>query len=205
MSEPPDLRELVGEDVPVPELERLAEVDAVLRRTPGPPELPPGLTARILAIPERGNGGRRWRLAAAVAIAAAIAGAAFGIGLWAAGGKPAQLAVEESVVLHPTAAAPQNASMVIDVLPADAAGNWRMAADVSGLPRLPEGGYYEVGLTRGGKVEATCGRFVVAPDGTAHGVWLNAPYEFGHFERWVVTAHVPGKPDSPWLLDGPVV
>jgi hypothetical protein len=201
VSGPPDLRELVGDDVPGPELERLARIDAALRRTPAPPELPPGLTARVLAIPDRGHG--RVRLLAAIALAAAIAGAAFGIGLWAAGGEPNQ-AVAERLVLHSTTAAPANAEMVIDILPADEAGNWRMAADVKGLRPLPAGGYYEVGLTQGGKVVATCGRFVVDATGAAHHVWLNAPYDFDKYDRWVVTAHVPGTPASPWVLDGPV-
>ncbi len=204
MNEPPDLRELVGDDLPGPELERLARIDAALRRTPAPPELPPGLTARVLAIPDRGRSHGRGRLLATIALAAAIAGAAFGIGLWAAGGEPNQ-AVAERLVLHPTTAAPANAEMVIDILPADEAGNWRMAADVTGLRPLPEGGYYEVGLTQHGKVVATCGRFVVDATGAAHRVWLNAPYDFDEYERWVVTAHVPGTTASPPVLDGPVV
>ena len=37
MTEPPDLRELVGDDVPEQELARLRQVDALLRATPSPP------------------------------------------------------------------------------------------------------------------------------------------------------------------------
>ena len=95
--------------------------------------------------------------------------------------------------------------MVIAVLAIDEAGNWPMAADVSGLPPLPAGAFYEVWLTRGEDLAMSCGRFVVGKDGTAADVWLNAPYKLRGYERWVVIAQLPGKPPSEHMLDGPVV
>lgn len=204
MSDPRDIHELVGDDVPAPELEHLRRADEALRTTPAPPELSETLTAAVLAIPgaaPRRLGGAR--VLAGLAIAACIAGAAFGIGLWAGG--TANEPMADQITLNATPYAPPEAKMVIAVLPIDSAGNWRMAADVKGLPRLAEGGYYEVWLTRGEELAASCGRFVVAENGTASDVWLNAPYKFKNFARWVVVAQLPGKPPSEHMLDGPVV
>ena len=80
---PPDLRELVGDDVPADELERLGRVHELLMRAGPPPELPgelaeapePGGTVALL--PKR-----HWRPLAA--LAAALALAAFGVGWLAA-------------------------------------------------------------------------------------------------------------------------
>lgn len=205
MTESRDLRDLVGDDVGGEELERLAVADDALRSTPAPPQIPESLTAAVLAIPggSKSSFGRR-RVLAGLALAACIAGAAFGIGFWTGDRTPAGPATEQ-ITLNATQAAPAEAEMVINVLPVDAAGNWPMAADVTGLPPLPPGGYYEVWLTRGDKLAESCGRFVVGEDGRAKDVWLNAPYKLKGFDRWVVTANLPGQPPSEWLLDGPVV
>jgi hypothetical protein len=199
-----DLRDLLGDDVPEQELARLREADRALRATPPPPEVPESLTAAVLAIPGRAGGSRR-RFLAGLAAAAAIAGAAFGVGLWAGGGGGEGPPVTEQIVLDATPDAPREARMVIDVLPRDTAGNWAMAADVEGLPPLPEGGYYEVWMTKRGELHSSCGRFVVDEQGRASDVWLNAPYALKGYDRWVVVAVLPGKSPSAWLLDGPVV
>jgi hypothetical protein len=199
-----DLRELLGEDVSTPELERLQRAHDALRATPAPPEIPDSLTTRALAIPEEGRSGfHRRRILQGLAVAAVIAGAAFGIGFWAGGGDSG-FPVAEVITLSPTEAGPADAKMVIDMRPRDDAGNWRMAADVTGLPPLPAGGYYEVWLTQGTDVVESCGRFVVNEQGSAERVWLNAPYPLKEYDRWVVSAHVPGEQESGWLLDGPV-
>jgi hypothetical protein len=196
-----DLRSLLGDDVPEPELERLREADAALRSIDAAPEVPASLTAAVLAIP--GTRRSRGRLAAAIAAAAALAGAAFGIGVWV-GGTDEEPVLAGSVTLEATADAPPDARMVIDVLPVDDAGNWAMAADVSGLPALPPESFYEVWMTKGGELAASCGRFVVDEEGVAQDVWLNAPYDFEGYDRWVVVAVLRGQPPSAWLLDGPV-
>ena len=94
--------------------------------------------------------------------------------------------------------------MTMDVFPKDQAGNWAILADVGGLPPLPDGGYYEVWMTKNDELASPCGRFVVDGTGAAQGFWLNAPYEFEEYDRWVVVAVLPGQAPSRWLLDGPV-
>jgi len=198
-----DLRELVGADVPQDELELLADADAALRATPAPPEESETLAKRVLAIPgQRSRGGDRRRALAGLAIAAGFAGAAFGIGLWAGGnGGPAFV---EEVTLAATASAPEAAEMTLSVRERDDAGNWNMSGDVRGLPPLPDDHYYEVWLTKGDELAESCGRFAVDEDGRADNVWLNAPYRFSEFDRWVAVEVGPDGTTSDWLLDGPV-
>lgn len=202
MTEPRELREIVGDDVPAAELQRLAEIDAVLRATPAPPTVPESLTAAVLALPgKRGPAGRR-RLVGGLALAAALAGATFGLGVWV-GGEPGPSATE-SLTLSATPNGPPGARMTLHLLPVDSAGNWAMAADVSGLPALSGDGYYEVWMTRHGALAVSCGRFVTDATGAAKDVWLNAPYDFEDYDRWVVVAVMPGGRPSSILLDGPV-
>jgi hypothetical protein len=201
MTEGPDIRDLVGSDVPEPELERLRRADERLRSTDPPPELPESLTAAVLAIPER-RPSRRLRVAIGVAAAALLAAATFGVGVWVSSDE--QTPIAEEITLNATAEAPREAWMTMKVLPEDPAGNWAILADVGGLPPLPEGGYYEVWMTKHDELTSACGRFVVDGNGEAHDVWLNAPYQFAGYDRWVVVAVLPGQPPSRWLLDGPV-
>lgn len=202
---PDDLRELVGADVPRNELAQLAEADAALRATPAPAEASETLAKRVLAVPgDRRRGGNRRRALAGLAIAAAVAGAAFGIGLWAGGNGGGPDFVEE-VTLAATANAPEAAEMTLSVLELDDAGNWRMSGDVRELPPLPDDHYYEIWLTKGDELAELCGRFVVDEGGRADNVWLNAPYKFSEFDRWVVVSVSPDGSTSDWLLDGPVV
>jgi hypothetical protein len=203
VSDRSDLDALVGGDVPEPELSELRRVDELLRATPPPPEVPGSLTAAVLAIPGRRPFSQRRRLLAGVALAAALAAATFGIGTWVGGGSEGFQPVEK-ITLSATTQAP-GAGMEIAVFPVDGAGNWPMLGDAWGLEPLGAGGYYEVWLTRDGKPVASCGKFVVDAAGVAHEVWLNAPYKLKGFDRWVVTAHVPGRGESEPLLDGPVV
>ncbi len=203
MNDRPDLRDLVADDVPEAERERLRAAHEALRSVPAPPEVPDSLTERILAIPRERSASRRRRLVGALALAAAIAGAAFGIGFWA-GDSQDGLPVAEVLTLNATPSGPSGTRMVIEVLPVDRAGNWAMLGDVQGLPPLPEGGVYEVWMTKGTTLAARCGRFVVDEHGEARNVWLNAPYPLTEYDRWVVVAVMPGEPPSGWLLDGPV-
>jgi hypothetical protein len=96
--------------------------------------------------------------------------------------------------LHATAAAPQ-AQAALSVGASDKAGNWPMHLVASGLPRLPENGYYAVFLTRNGKPVAPCGSFIV--HGGNADAYLNAPYRL-RGAGWVVTLqhhgdHTPGR------------
>ena len=183
--EPPDLRELVGDDVPSAELERLRRVDRLLRQAGPPPDLPGEFaeapaTGALALFPVRS-----WRTVAA--LAAALALVAFGAG-WLAGanqdsGSSAFGAVDFSVPMHGTPAAP-NAVASLAVHERDESGNWPMAMTVRGLPKLGKGELYELWLTKAGKLAVSCGTFV-AEGNTV--VPLNAPYRLRRYDGWVVT------------------
>jgi anti-sigma-K factor RskA len=194
MSGPPDFRELVGEDVPAAERERLRRVHDLLVAAGPPPELSPALerapgTADTVSfLPRRRRG-------AALLLAAALAAAVFGGGFLAGavthdGGTNSAAIV---VSMHGTGSAP-NALASIQLDDVDSAGNWPMRFTVQGLPRLPRGGYYELYLTRHGRIAASCGTFNVRGGKTT--VTLNAPYKLKSFDGWVVTRHLPGRPEE---------
>lgn len=203
MSDRPDLHDLVGDDLPGAELDRLRGAHEALRETPPPPDVPASLDAAVLAIPGRTRGASRGRLLVAVAAAAAVAAATFGLGTWL-GGSSDEVALAETATLAATPAAPSQAGMVLHVLPKDEAGNWPMTADVTGLTPLPQGAYYELWLTKNGELAVSCGRFLVDEYGSATNVWLNGPYRFRDYDRWVVVSWSPSEGTSGWLLDGPV-
>ena len=128
-------------------------------------------------------------------LAAALAAAAFGGGFLAGavshgGGTKSAVAV---IPMHGTPAAP-NALASISLEDVDKAGNWPMRFTVQGLPKLPRGGYYELYLTRHGRIAAACGTFNVHGGQTT--VRLNAPYKLKGFDGWVVTRHLPGRPEE---------
>lgn len=183
---PPDLRELVGDDVPAEELERLGRVHELLVRAGPPPELPgelaepPEPDSTVALLPRR-----HWRPLAA--LAAALALAAFGAGWLAASARDSgggeTFAIDFRVPLQGTPAAPK-AVASLAVGERDEAGNWPMAMTVRGLPELPEGRHYELWLTRDGKIAAYCGRFRTEANTVAY---LNAPYRLRSYDGWVVT------------------
>ena len=192
-SRPPDFHDLVGEDLPAAERERLGGVHDLLVAAGPPPELSPALerapsvggTVRFL--PRRRRG-------ALLLLAAALAAAAFGGGFLTGavtrgGGAKSAVAV---IPMHGTRAAP-NALASISLQDVDEAGNWPMRFTVQGLPKLSRGGYYELYLTRHGRIAAACGTFNVHGGRTT--VSLNAPYKLRGFDGWVVTRHLPGRPD----------
>ena len=41
-------------------------------------------------------------------------------------------------------------------------------------------------MTKDDELASPCGRFVVDAKGRAQDFWLNAPYEFEGYDRWVV-------------------
>ena len=82
----------------------------------------------------------------------------------------------------------RGASASIEVLPQDAEedGNWPMRVLVRGLePSKDRTDYYELWLTKDGKLADSCGRFLVHPGLTT--VMLTVPYGFRHYDGWVVT------------------
>ncbi len=90
------------------------------------------------------------------------------------------------------------ASAELDVGEPDADGNVPLEMRVRGLPRLPQGGWYDLLLSKGGRPTVSCGTFNAGPGTTT--VRLNVGYALrewrdeGRYDGWVVTSHVPGKP-----------
>ena len=201
MKEPPDLGDLVGDDLPPEELERLARVDALLRAVPAPPaEVPQSLTGTVLRTASATPLWTRRRLAGAVAFAAALAALFFGIGAWTTGGG---FDARATVAMQATEKAAGASGLIRLGGRDDASGNWEMEIVVSGLPTLPEGGYYVLWLAKDGKYAGTCGTFNVGGKTTT--VRLTASYVLSEYDEWVVTAWVPGRDNekAPWLLTAP--
>jgi len=189
---PPDFDELVGEDLAADERARLRGVHDLLVAAGPPAELspaiegPPSVGGAVHLLPRRRRG-------AVLLLAAALAAAVFGGGFLtgAVTHRGASKSATHVIAMHGTAAAP-NALASIALLTADKAGNWPMRFTVQGLPKLPRGGYYELYVTKDGRITASCGVFNVHGGRTV--VSLNAPYTEG-FNGWIVTKHLPGRPE----------
>lgn len=172
-----DLRDLVGEDDLDPaERARLERVHAMLERAGRPPELPPALehapeppAARVIPFPTR------YRFTA-IAAAALLAVALFGLGYLAGGG------ADDSPVRTVVMTGAGDARAELDLFEKDDAGNWPMELRAEGL----EKGTYELLLTRSGQLAESCGLFAVSDEGTTT-VPLNAPFVLKGIDGWVVT------------------
>jgi hypothetical protein len=196
MSEPPDFRELVGNDLPAEERQRLEHVHDLLVAAGPPPELPPSLAEPGASEGPQTFSSRR-RVGTVLALAAAIALVAF-LGGYLAAYFRTGFHGNYAVRMHGTPKAP-NALAVIRVGDRDASGNVPLQLEVRGLKPLPRGGYYEMYLTRHHRPAATCGTFRINSSKVT--VRLNAPYRFKEFDGWVVTEHLPGGPEhGPTLL-----
>jgi hypothetical protein len=197
VSQPPDFRELVGEDVPEEERARLERVHDLLVAAGPPPELPPSLAepsteppgAVVPFLPRR-------RIGAAIGLAAAVGLVAF-VGGFIAGRTGDQFTEQFSVPMRATPLA-QGASGTIQVGKLDESGNWPLKLVVRGLKPLPRGSVYEMYLTRRGRPAATCGTFAIRrPTAT---VRLNAPYNLRTYDGWVVTREAAGSTTHPVVL-----
>ncbi len=194
MREPPDLRDLVGHELPPEKLEELRGVDATLRRVPAPPhEVPATLTAAVAEVPLAGRGAHhRRRVALALAFATVLAAAAFGIGHWAG----SSFGTEYTVEMAPTASAP-GAEAAVHVGERDErSGNVELLVDVSGLPELDDDGNYALWLERNGEWAATCGYFAVGEETTS--VRMTVSYDFRDFDAWMISEA--DREDAPPLL-----
>jgi hypothetical protein len=200
MSEPHDLRDLVGEDAGAEELETLRAVDALLRTVPPPPpEIPASLTRAVLE-PRVIRFSTRRRAAVAIALAAALAALSFAVGRWTDDGS---FDTQAAVVMESTAEAP-GAAAVIRLGKKDASGNWTIELEAAGLPKLPRGDSYVLWLAKNGKYAATCGYFQLRDHAAT--VQMNGAYRLTDYDTWVITAHSSRDPDAPtpWLLKAPI-
>jgi hypothetical protein len=193
--EPPDLRELVGSDLPPEELEQLRRVDGLLRSVPPPPhDVPATLTQAVAEVPLAGRRHPRRRVAVALAFAAALAAAAFGVGHWTGSSFDAAYSVD----LTPTASAP-GASAVVQVGERDEdSGNVELLMDVSGLPKLAADETYALWLERDGEWVATCGYFAVGEGETS--VRMTVSYDFRDFDAWVISGGDRREEQPPLLV-----
>jgi hypothetical protein len=172
--------DLVGDVDDPAERERLRRLHELLLSVEPPPALvPPLRRAR-----------RRYPLAL---LAAALTAAAFGGGylLGDRGGDPETV----RTIAMTGVGEERDASATIELLAADAAGNWPMRVRVRGLERNRPGfDYYELWLTKDGKALGSCGRFKVRSGVTD--VTLSVPYPLAGYDGWVVTR---GRSPQPLL------
>jgi hypothetical protein len=201
MTRTPDFEELVGTDLAREERERLEHVHDLLVIAGPPAELAPHLEGGpTLAMTLGGQRNRHvarrvMLLAAAIMVVLLVFLGGYVTGNKGGGG----LSGGHTLKLVGTAQAPK-ALASLHVASKDAAGNWPMTISATGLAKLPAHGYYEVYLTRNGKIWAPCGTFRVASATSAVSVELNAPYDLRRGDGWVVTKQLPGHREA-----GPVV
>jgi hypothetical protein len=177
--------ELVGEIEDPQERERLRRVHTLLLSVDPPPEVsaalqvPPPAAEPVQLLPRR----RRTALAL---LAAALAAAVFGAG-WLASARSDDVQAVRVISMAGTAQA-RGATASIELLPQDESGNWPMNVRIRGLtPSKDRSDYYEMWLTKGGKIADPCGRFTVHTGQTK--VMLSVPYGLRSYDGWVVTRH----------------
>jgi hypothetical protein len=201
MTRTPDFEDLIDIDLGHEERERLQHVHDLLVTAGPPPELTPQMErgptlAMTLGGPSRRRIERRVALLAAAVLVLVVA---FLGGYLAGHGNAGSLASAHTLKLVGTAQAPRAQAALI-VQEADPAGNLPMTLSATGLPKLPPHGYYEVFLTRNGKIFAPCGGFFVKNPNAAVSVQLNAPYDLHRGDGWVITKQLPGHREA-----GPIV
>jgi hypothetical protein len=192
----PDFDELVGADVPPAERERLRNAHDLLVHAGPPPELSPALDpvpwpdealAPIGLQRRRPDRKRSWLVVGSAAAAIALVAYVIGHGV---GSNSSSFQVLATKHMHGTTIAPR-ASATIEVGGRGMDGNWPMLVDVINLPPAPDGGYYQLWLSRNRKPVSLCGSF-----NTRHGfetiVRLSAAYSFKRVNGWIVTREGPG-------------
>ena len=191
MTRPPDLRDLIGDEGGLDE--RLVRVHELLVEAGPPPDAvpqAPQVAGRVRrARPRR----RRW---AQLALAAALASVALAVG-FVAGSRGDGFDAVRTISMHGVSPV-ADATAELAFGEPDEDGNIALEMDVTRLPQLPQGGWYELYLSKNGVIGASCGTFVVGGGETS--VRLSVGYDLGawrdadRFDGWVVTAHVPGQP-----------
>lgn len=189
----PDFDELIGDEVPAEERDRLRRTHELLVQAGPPPELSPDLESvpwpEESQLPLTKPLHRRPVLLAAAVLT--LVGIGFVVGQATAPNSSSSLQSERTIRLAGTQLDP-NATAKLELGKGDANGNWPMVLHVNGLNTLPRGGYYDLYLTKGGKPVVLCGTFNVA--GRQAVIRMSAAYDLSHFDRngWVVTRQLPG-------------
>jgi hypothetical protein len=197
MSKRPDFDDLVGRDVSPAERERLHRAHELLVAAGPPPELSPELEAvpwpddalQPLFGRRKEKRGRRPVLLAAALATAIFVG--FLLGQATSTDNSSSISATKTVEMHGTALA-QNALATLKLGKVDPAGNWPMVLHVSGLPKLQNGGYYALYLTKGGRPLVSCGTINVSG---ATSVRMSAAYALEHFDKngWVIVRQTPAN------------
>jgi hypothetical protein len=171
------------------ERDRLRRMHELLLRVSPPPEVPSDLREAPAAepvrlLPQR----RRYTLAL---IAAALIAIAFGSG-FLLGGHSDDVSVFRNVSMAGVGEG-LGGFASIEIRDQDEAGNWPMVVRVRGLEESTgRDDYYELWLTKGGKLADSCGRFILQ-DGVTE-VILTVPYGFKSYDGWVLTRHGSEEP-----------
>jgi hypothetical protein len=194
---PPDFDDLIGGDVPPSELDRLRRVHDLLVAAGPPPELSPELESvqwpeealAPLGLTRRTATSRKHSRLLLAAAFVTVAAVAFLVGQ-ATSTNSNSIDVRQVVKLRGTAL-DNDALATLELGHRDQQGNWPMILHATGLQALPEGGYYNLFLTRNGKPLALCGSFSVKRGEVT--VRFTAGYDLSHFDRdgWVVTRQIP--------------
>ncbi len=195
MTRAPDFDDLVGRDMPDEERARLLRAHQLLIEAGPPPELSPELDSATwleesqmpLLRPKR-----RRPLLIAAALATAIV---IGFVLGQSTSPSSSTSSTVRVVKLAGTKFDRDARASLELGKADASGNWPMLLHARGLQQLPEGGYYDLYLTKGGKPVVLCGTFNVK--GREIIVHFSAAYDLNHFDKdgWVITRQLPGNHD----------
>ena len=197
MSEPPGLRDLVGDDVPEEELAELARVDALLRSVPRRhPRCPRTLTesdhgAPLLAWRPR-------RLAIAVGIAAALAALSFGVGSWLSGGD--DFDARGTIPMQATDNA-QRPRALIRLGPPQGGGTWELELETKEPPEASRRGLLRP-LALEGRGVCRHLRHLRGRLREDDQYRMNAPYRLADYDAWVVTAVLPGPERETLILPG---
>lgn len=201
MTQPPDFRELVGDEGTPEELAAMRRAHELLLAAGPPPELSPRLAEPPRAPGVERRRTHRWRTRAAFGLATAVAAAAFGVGYLVGDHGPAEFSGSRSLEMHGVGQlASAHASLAVGEQ--DAAGNYPLEMTVRGLPQAARGGWYELLLSKHGRPTLSCGRFTTT--GQKVTVRLSVPYDLGDFptlfDGWVVTLHVPNQRHVPVVM-----
>jgi hypothetical protein len=159
MTRAPDFRDLIGDDLPAEERNRLRRVHDLLVTAGPPPELPDHLAEPPAPAGTVSFLQQRLRTALVLAAALVIAAFAFGYLVGERDDSTASFAATKTVVLgkdRPLA--------VVRFGEPDDNGNRPMLVTVEGLERQPAGNYYTLFMTRDGKPVAPCGTFNVGDE-----------------------------------------
>jgi len=177
----PDFDDLVDE-LDSAEREPLLQAHELLAAA-GPPPEPSARLARPPATGVRSLTARRSLRGRPLAVAAALAVAAFAVGV-VTGDRLREPGTFTMIELAGAGSAPE-ASASIEVFDRDSAGNWPMELSVRELDPAPGGRLYELWLTHDGELTELCGSFLAETDGSTV-VPMNAPWRLDAFDGWVV-------------------